>query len=192
MTTTEDPTTDPASPPTPTSSSSPTPTSKTFTQDELDRIVQDRLDRERRKFGDYDDLKAKASRFDELDAASKTELERERIAREKAEAKALGLEASTRNAAIRAHAAALGAVDADAVLALVDQTKVTLGDDGQVTGAEEAVKALLDAKPYLVGKPSTPPAGGADGGARPGPPALDPSTMTMEEYVAARRDGRID
>lgn len=193
MTTTDTNPDAPSTTPPATSSSSapPAPSSRTFTQDELDRIVQERLDRDRKRYADYDELKTKASRFDELDAASKSEVERERAAREKAEAKAAGLEATTRAAAIRAHAAAAGAIDADAVLALVDQTKVTLGDDGQVTGAEEAVKALLDAKPYLVGKHTTPPVGGADGGARPGPPALDPGEMSMADYIAARRDGRI-
>lgn len=50
------------------------------TQDELNRIIADRLSRERAKFeakfGDYDDVKQKATRFDELEAASRTELEK--------------------------------------------------------------------------------------------------------------------
>lgn len=37
-------------------------------QDELDRIVQSRLDRERKRFADYDDLKAAAGRVPELEA----------------------------------------------------------------------------------------------------------------------------
>lgn len=49
---------------------------KTFTQEDLDRIVGERLAREREKFGDYDDLKSKATRFDEFEASQKTELER--------------------------------------------------------------------------------------------------------------------
>lgn len=35
----------------------PQPT-KTFTQEDMDRAVTDRLARERKKYGDYDDLKA--------------------------------------------------------------------------------------------------------------------------------------
>lgn len=45
-------------------------------QEELDRIIQKRLDRERSKFSDYDDLKAKADQWEALAAASKTDNER--------------------------------------------------------------------------------------------------------------------
>lgn len=54
-----------------------------FTQADLDRIVKDRLTREREKYGDYDALKAKAEKFDEIEEASKTELQK---ATEKAKA----------------------------------------------------------------------------------------------------------
>jgi hypothetical protein len=54
-------------------------------QEEFDRMVADRLTRERAKFADYDDLKAKATKFDEVEQASKSELEREREARTAAE-----------------------------------------------------------------------------------------------------------
>lgn len=49
---------------------------KTFTQDELNTIVGERLKREREKFADYEDLKAKAGRLDELEEANKTELQK--------------------------------------------------------------------------------------------------------------------
>lgn len=49
---------------------------KTFTQDELNAIVNDRLKRAGEKYKDYDDLKAKAAKLDELEAAGKTELEK--------------------------------------------------------------------------------------------------------------------
>lgn len=48
----------------------------TFTQDELNSIVNDRLKRERAKYEDYEELKAKASKFDELEEANKTELQK--------------------------------------------------------------------------------------------------------------------
>lgn len=54
-----------------------------FTQADLDRIVKDRLKRESEKYGDYDALKAKADKFDEIEEASKTELQK---ATEKAKA----------------------------------------------------------------------------------------------------------
>lgn len=39
---------------------------RTFTQDEVNAIVADRLTRERAKYADYDDLKAKAGKTDAL------------------------------------------------------------------------------------------------------------------------------
>ena len=56
---------------------------KTFTQDQLDKIVEQRLARERAKFADYEDLKAKADRLAERENADKSEVDR---AREEAEA----------------------------------------------------------------------------------------------------------
>lgn len=49
---------------------------KTLTQDEIDAIVENRLARERAKYSDYDDLKAKAERLSEIEDAQKTETER--------------------------------------------------------------------------------------------------------------------
>lgn len=49
---------------------------KTFTQAELDAIISDRLKREREKYGDYDALREKATRLDEIEEASKTELQK--------------------------------------------------------------------------------------------------------------------
>lgn len=49
---------------------------KTFTQSEVDTIVKERLRRDREKYADYDALKEKAAKFDEYEAANKTELEK--------------------------------------------------------------------------------------------------------------------
>ena len=48
----------------------------TFSQADVDRIVADRLQRERQKYQDYDTLKDKASKFDQMEEASKTELQK--------------------------------------------------------------------------------------------------------------------
>lgn len=50
---------------------------------------------------------------------------------------------------IQLEASKLGVVDLEAVLALVDRSKVVVADDGSITGVDEAVKALIEAKPYL-------------------------------------------
>ena len=49
---------------------------KTFTQAELDAIVSDRLKRDRAKYADYEELKAKAGKLDEIEEASKSELQK--------------------------------------------------------------------------------------------------------------------
>ena len=52
------------------------PTERTFTQAEMNAIISDRLNRERTKYADYDDLKAKAQQFDAAQEAGKTELQK--------------------------------------------------------------------------------------------------------------------
>lgn len=49
---------------------------RTFTQDEVNAIVGKRLAEEKNKFADYEDLKAKASKFDEMEEANKSELQK--------------------------------------------------------------------------------------------------------------------
>lgn len=189
-------------PPVPVAPTDPTPppADKVLTQADVDRIVQERLTRERQKFADYEDLKSKASKLDELEQANKSELEKMQARAEEAEKRATEAseraKASTLRAAIVDQANRAGAVDADAVLALLDPNAVTIGDDGQVTGAEEAVAKLLESKPYLVGK--TPGVqGAADGGPRGsggGPKQLsrdDLTGMTPEAIEAAWRSGQL-
>lgn len=45
-------------------------------QEELDRIITTRIERERAKFADYEDVKAKAAEFDKAQEASKSELQK--------------------------------------------------------------------------------------------------------------------
>jgi hypothetical protein len=62
-------------------------------QEELDRIIQARLDRERKKIpSDYEDLKAKAAKLAEIEAANQTEAEKAQARLEAAERRAAELE----------------------------------------------------------------------------------------------------
>jgi hypothetical protein len=63
------------------------------TQEELDRIIQGRLDRERKRFSDYDDIKAKAAKYAELEEANKTEAQKTADRLAAAEKRASELEA---------------------------------------------------------------------------------------------------
>ena len=49
---------------------------KTFSQAELDAIISDRLKREREKYADYEAMKEKAAKLDEIEEGSKSELQR--------------------------------------------------------------------------------------------------------------------
>lgn len=45
-------------------------------QDDLNKVISQRLERERSKFADYGDLKAKAEQFDQLEEAKKDEIQK--------------------------------------------------------------------------------------------------------------------
>lgn len=49
---------------------------RTFTQAEMDAIIGDRIARERAKYADYEQLKAKADQFTAQEEASKTDLQK--------------------------------------------------------------------------------------------------------------------
>lgn len=131
-----------------------TETGKSFTQEDVDRIVKDRVTRERAKYGDYNDLKTKASRLDEIETANASEQEK---AVKAARDEATKAERERSNAVLaRAEARALAAeadfqdpTDAVAFLKLAD---VKVDEDGQVDADEirSQLKDLADKKPYLL------------------------------------------
>ena len=49
---------------------------RTFTQDEVNAIVGKRLAEEKGKYSDYEEIKAKAAKFDEAEEANKSELQK--------------------------------------------------------------------------------------------------------------------
>ena len=71
---------------------------RTFTQDELNAIVEERIGRIRSKYSDYEDLRAKASKYDEAEEASKSELQK---ATERAEALQAELDGMKKDATLR-------------------------------------------------------------------------------------------
>ena len=77
---------------------------KTYTQEEVNKIVEGRLQRERSRYGninidEYDQLREKAGKYDELQEASKTELQK---ATDKADKLQKELDGLKRDQAIRA------------------------------------------------------------------------------------------
>lgn len=71
-------------------------------QEDFDKAIQARIARERAKFADYDDVKARASKLTEIEEANKTEAEKvaERLAA--AEKRAVELEAKATRAEVAA------------------------------------------------------------------------------------------
>ena len=85
---------------------------RTFTQAELDTIVAERLKRERSKYADYDEFKAKAAKYDEVEEANKSELQKAVEERDKFKAQVEAMEAERARAEAVAKAAAENGVDA--------------------------------------------------------------------------------
>lgn len=95
---------------------------------------------------------------------------------------------------------AAGAKNAKAVKALLDTSKVKLGDDGKLTGWDEQLSAVQKSDSYLFeSKQTIKPAfkgyqPGASGDVKPGT-EVDTSKMTYSElaaYMAANPEAKID
>ncbi|CAM2951915.1 scaffolding protein [Paenibacillus sediminis] len=184
------------------------PEDKTFTQAELDQIVADRLARERKKtekFADYDDIKAKLTALEQAEEErKKAELtEAERLAAELEEARKKAQEADERgataitaantrviNAEFRAlaHENKIPADRVAAALKLADLSAITVDDDGNPQGVEDAVKALIAAHPYLAEQAKPKPIGGASGGGEPQEKTKE--QLLKEAGDKARRTGK--
>lgn len=123
------------------------------TQADLDRIVEQRLSRERAKYADYDDLKAKAAKLDEADAAAKSELQKALDAVAERDAKLADLPKQIRGQVVRfaSMATQKGFIDPEDALSFLPDS-VDLSDDDAV---KKALEDLAERKPHLVRQPST-------------------------------------
>lgn len=75
---------------------------RTFTQDEVNRFLAEDRRKNEAKFADYDELKAKAAKFDEAEAANKTELQKAQEAAQAAEKRAQAAESGLLRARVAA------------------------------------------------------------------------------------------
>jgi hypothetical protein len=137
-------------------------------QAQLDKIATDK------KTADEKAL-AEQGKFKELATAKDLEL---------TSLKTAVSEAKIINEVLKA-AATAGAIDPDAVVAMLDKSKVTIVD-GKVTGAKEAVDELLKTKPYLIAQTGSGYRMGAGGGIT-NPSAAEVDGMTPEQYRAWRK-----
>jgi len=158
-----------------------------LTQSDVDAIVDGRLKRERTStgkkvaedagFGSLKEMQDAAKAHQEAETAAKTELEQAQATAATATSNLEAREVELRNQQISNAflVAAVGAeIPADRVgdaLALADISLVEVSPEGVVTGIDEAVKAVVEGKPWLLGKVAGGKQGanggsGADGGAR--------------------------
>jgi hypothetical protein len=180
----------------------------TMTQAELDALIKREKGRVAKKYGDYDDLRAKVSELEKLEEerrlAALSETERLKAEKEAADKKAQELEATTKqaqeaankrviDAEIRSIARTLNANDASDVLSFVDKSQISIDDEGNVKGAEEAVKAVKETKPYLFKAAATgADAGGGSNGARNHDPNAGSAKRLAELAEIARKTGRTE
>ena len=159
-----------------------------FTQEQVNAIVGKRVLEERGKFADYETLKGQAQKLAELEKANLSK--EEKLQRELAEyqRKATDAEGRIATTAIRSEvlvkASQMGIVDPDAAYRLIDRAGIAYSEDG-VKGVDEALEALVAAKPYLRGVAPTAPNLNPKGGA----PAPVVTGLTQEEREYARKLG---
>lgn len=165
---------------------------KRFSQTDLDRLINERLRRERESKKDYNDLKAKAAKLDEMEAQNKSEAEkaaeREREASEKATKAIQKARDKALQAAIAKACSTANVADIEAVEALIMRSGVEFDDDDEPVGIDDAVKDLVKRKPYLKGSRFE---GNADQGIKnPKGDKNDPDylgKLSMEDYIRVRR-----
>ena len=141
---------------------------RTFSQDEVNRLQGQARRDERAKYGDYQQLKERAHRADELEAAQLSDAEKMEARAVDAERRAADAQAqiaSTMIAAeVKVRAGQMGIVDPDAAFLLLDKSSVSYDASAGVSGVDYALTQLLEAKPCLKGGNRTPninPEGGA-------------------------------
>lgn len=194
---------DPTPAPTPAPAPTPTPApaaDRSFTQDEVNAF----LARQKRELlhgaDDVVELRRKAKEFDDLQAQNQTELERANARVKELEEQHETTLRESKEIRLRSAILAEAAkperriVDPDAVVALIDRSALEIGDDGTPKNITSVMDALLEQRSYLVAAPGgTRP--GADQGARKRSEnqlsEADLKSMTPEQIVQARKDGRL-
>lgn len=170
------PTTEPSTP------TEPQEPERKFTQADLEAAIGERLRNERKKhaeelakFSDYEDMKAKAEKLDEIEAANKSEVERANDAAQAAIHRAE--EAEARVAAFEAKAAHDALVAKVASEEDVPASLLSGADEDELRASAQALKAFIEAN-----KPAVPET--KAGGATPAPD--DKNKLSEREEYAFR------
>jgi len=139
----------------PTGDEQPTGDFKPITsQDDLNRIIGERVARAKSKYADYDEVKAKAARLDELEQSSKSEADKvaDRIAALERELE------TTRSGAMRARIQAkFGIADEDADLFLTAADEATLTKQAERLAERIADRKKTGGRDPFAGRTSSSP-----------------------------------
>ena len=146
-----------------TTTAEPSNTPVQFTPEQQTQInrMQAQTKREtRQQFADYNDLKARAARADELEQEKLTDTEKMEARAVEAERKVADAQQQIASAMfaseVKVRASAMGIVDPDAAFVLLDRTNVRYDADSGVSGVDDALTNLIEAKPYLRSNNRTP------------------------------------
>mgnify|MGYP005819501193 CR=1 FL=1 len=160
------------------------PADKTFTQDEVNRMMGQARRDARSQFSDYNELKSRAAKADELEQANLTEAERLEARVSDAEKRATDAQGQVSSAMIasevKVRATQMGIVDPDAAFLLLDKKNVAYNVTDGVSGVDDALAQLLEDKPYLRAGNRTPNINPETGQAAP------PVRLSADQREAAR------
>ena len=163
---------------------------KSYTQEEVNQMMCKTRRETRDKFSDYETLKERAAKADELEQAQLTEKERLEARVEQAEKNAQAADQRITEAmiatAVQVQAGQMGIVDPEAAFLLVDRANIRYTAEAGVSGVEDALTQLLEKKPYLKGPvraPNINPEGGQ---------ADAPVRLTAEQRDAAKYLGMTE
>ena len=164
----------------------------TFTQEQLDAILADRLGRQNAKFADYDDLKSAAAKWQEAQDDQKSDLDKLQDKLTAAEGARDTAMQQVKETLIRAAfvnaASQLNVTHPADAYNLADRSQVSIDDNGQVIGADVAVKALVDSGRIPVkGKAPAPNLNGSAGNSQR--PGTGQEALTVDELAMAAKMG---
>lgn len=174
------------------------PAEKTFTQSEIDELIKKRLERVNKKYADYDDVKKKAEEYEKQleekrlaelseqerlqEIAKKHEEEKQTLAQQLEELQTRVQQERITNEFIKV-ATSHNVAYIDDAIKLADLSAVTVGEDGKVEGIEDAIKALVEHKPFLLSKPAPKPVGEPSNGK---PERTDKTKEQLLQEAAAK------
>lgn len=173
-------------PPVPAAAPAPTPAPPTpATPPAAEKTAEQKeLDAARLKLAKYEEAEAERKK------AALTETERLKVEKDEAVNKAAAAVATANGRLIEAElkvkAGEMGLRSPDLYLKLIDKSKMTVNDAGEVKGAKEALDALKLADASLFGKPAVETSANASGKTKPpaGKPAAEGEKTRAQEIVS--------